>query len=92
MSMFAQKSIQIIATGLIALSLSASAVAADKTLYERLGGKPALQAVVGELWTVVAADVAAGQLPQYFLYHGQSAQTGIENSDHNRKQNSKTYP
>lgn len=56
MSMFVQKSIQIIASGLIALSLSASAAAADKTLYERLGGKPALQAVVGELWNVVAAD------------------------------------
>lgn len=39
MSKFAQKSIQIIASGLIALSLSASAAAADKTLYERLVGR-----------------------------------------------------
>lgn len=56
MSTFAKKSIHLIASGLIALSLSASAVAADKALYERLGGKPALQAVVGELWNNVAAD------------------------------------
>lgn len=41
---------------LLASSLSFGAVAADKTLYERLGGKPALEAVVGELWTVAAAD------------------------------------
>jgi hemoglobin len=27
-----------------------------KTLYERLGGQPALNAVVAELWNVVAAD------------------------------------
>lgn len=46
-------------TGLLALSLSAAAHAADtpKPLYERLGGKPALTAVVNELWAVVAADV-----------------------------------
>lgn len=44
-------------TGLLALSLAA-AHAADtaKPLYERLGGKPALTAVVNELWAVVAAD------------------------------------
>lgn len=45
------------ALGLLALSFSAGAIAADnKPLYERLGGKPALTAVVNELWTVVAAD------------------------------------
>lgn len=47
---------RIVASGLIALSLSASAIAADKLLYDRLGGKEALNAVVGELWAVVAAD------------------------------------
>lgn len=57
MSSFTSKSLHTIAAALIALSLGAgSAVAADKNLYERLGGKPALQAVVGELWNVVAAD------------------------------------
>lgn len=46
---------------LVAFSFSSGAALADKTpsgktLYERLGGKPALTAVVNELWTVVAAD------------------------------------
>lgn len=44
------------ATGLLALAISSGASAADKSLYERLGGKPALTAVVNELWAVVAAD------------------------------------
>lgn len=45
------------AIGLLSLSLSAGAFAADKqSLYERLGGKPALTAVVNELWAQVAAD------------------------------------
>ena len=45
------------AIGLLALSVSAGAYAADNvSLYERLGGKPALTAVVNELWAVVAAD------------------------------------
>lgn len=55
MSSIARKTLQLIAAGLVALSLSAGA-AAETSLYERLGGKPALQAVVGELWNVVAAD------------------------------------
>lgn len=56
MTRFNKKASHLIASGLIALSLSASAVAADKLLYDRLGGKDALNAVVGELWNVVAAD------------------------------------
>ncbi|HET9577730.1 MAG TPA: group 1 truncated hemoglobin [Usitatibacter sp.] len=35
---------------------SAYAESPAKSLYERLGGKPALDAVVAELWNVVAAD------------------------------------
>ncbi|MBI5108240.1 MAG: group 1 truncated hemoglobin [Rhodocyclales bacterium] len=56
MHLFAKKSVRLLAGGLIAISLSAASFAADKTLYERLGGKAALQAVVGELWNNVAAD------------------------------------
>jgi hemoglobin len=56
MNLFAKKAAGLIAGGLVALSLSTSTLAADKTLYERLGGKPALEAVVGELWNNVAAD------------------------------------
>lgn len=56
MNMFAKKSVRLLAGGLVALSLSAASIAADKTLYERLGGKDALKAVVGELWNQVAAD------------------------------------
>lgn len=56
MHLFAKKSVALLAGGLIAVSLSAASFAADKTLYERLGGKAALQAVVGELWNNVAAD------------------------------------
>jgi hemoglobin len=56
MHLFAKKSVRLLAGGLIAISLSAASFAADKTLYERLGGKVALQAVVGELWNNVAAD------------------------------------
>jgi hemoglobin len=56
MNLFAKNSVRLIAGGLIALSISTASLAADKTLYERLGGKEALQAVVGELWNNVAAD------------------------------------
>lgn len=31
-------------------------LAADKTLYERLGGNPELEAVVAELWAITSAD------------------------------------
>lgn len=45
------------AIGLLSLSFAGSAVAADTpSLFDRLGGKGALTAVVNELWTVVAAD------------------------------------
>lgn len=52
---------QIFNTGLgiaaaLSLSLATAANAADPSLFDRLGGKPALQAVVGELWNNVAAD------------------------------------
>src|SRR5262245_46565523 len=44
----------------IALCLSAllagGAVAQDKSLYDRLGGKDAIKAVIDELVTIVAAD------------------------------------
>jgi hemoglobin len=53
---FAKKSLSLLVGGLVAISLAAASYAADKSLYERLGGKPALQAVVGELWNNVAAD------------------------------------
>lgn len=40
-----------------AIALSAgSAFASEKSLYDRLGGKPALEAVVGEVWAITAAD------------------------------------
>lgn len=45
------------------LSASAFADAPAKPLYDRLGGKEALNAVVGELWTVVAADA---RINRYF--------------------------
>ena len=46
------------------LALSAgSAIAAEKSLYDRLGGKPALEAVVGELWKITSAD---GRINKYF--------------------------
>lgn len=45
------------AIGLLSLSFSAGAIAADNpSLYQRLGGKEALTAVVNELWALVAAD------------------------------------
>lgn len=48
---------RIAAIGLLSLSFSGAAFAADTpSLYQRLGGKNALTAVVNELWTVVAAD------------------------------------
>lgn len=43
--------------GLTALSLPTFADDMPKNLYDRLGGKPALNAVVGELWAVASADV-----------------------------------
>ena len=47
-----------------AITLSAgSAFAAEKSLYDRLGGKPALEAVVGELWKLTAADA---RINKYF--------------------------
>lgn len=50
----------------LAFSLSSQAVRAEtdsRSLYERLGGKPALTAVVNELWSVVAADA---RINRYF--------------------------
>ncbi|MEJ8837913.1 group I truncated hemoglobin [Ramlibacter sp. AN1133] len=48
----------ILATSAAAFLCTAPAAAqtAPRTLYDRLGGKEALGAVVGELWSVVAAD------------------------------------
>lgn len=40
----------------VLLATSAFADAPAKPLYDRLGGKEALNAVVGELWKIVAAD------------------------------------
>lgn len=56
MHYIARRTAGLIAAGLVTLSLSAGAIAADKSLYERLGGKPALEAVVGELWAITSAD------------------------------------
>lgn len=42
--------------GLVAFSLPTFADNMQKNLYDRLGGKPALNAVVGELWAVASAD------------------------------------
>nr|ACX33897.1 putative globin-like protein [uncultured prokaryote AT3] len=49
-------SLTLAAAAAITLSAASAAFAADKSLFDRLGGKPALQAVVGELWNNVAAD------------------------------------
>lgn len=46
----------------LALGLSASAMAAD-SLYQRLGGKPAIEAVVGELWAITSKDA---RINKYF--------------------------
>lgn len=56
MTRLGKQAAKLIASGLFILSLSTPGIAADKLLYERLGGKAAIQAVVGELWNVVAAD------------------------------------
>lgn len=58
MSTFTSKFSRTVIVGLSAATLSLVALAADpaKSLYDRLGGKPALSAVVGELWAQVAAD------------------------------------
>lgn len=43
--------------GLLSLSFAGTAFAADnQSLYQRLGGKDALVAVVNELWAVASAD------------------------------------
>lgn len=62
-SMFPARAVRLAAAGLIALTVSASVFAADKTLYERLGGKPALEAVVGELWNITKDDA---RINKYF--------------------------
>ena len=55
----------VLATSATAFLCAAPAAAqtTPKTLYERLGGKEALTAVVGELWSVVAADA---RINRYF--------------------------
>jgi hemoglobin len=54
------------AIGLLSLSFSGAASAADNpSLYQRLGGKAALTAVVNELWAVVAADT---RINAYFAH------------------------
>ena len=49
--------------GGLMLGAGTAAWAADKTLYERLGGKPALEAVVGELWAITSKDT---RINKYF--------------------------
>lgn len=49
--------------GGLMLGAGTAAWAADKTLYERLGGKPALEAVVGELWAITSKDA---RINRYF--------------------------
>jgi hemoglobin len=56
MRQFIKASLGVAAAAALSFSLAGSAIAAEKSLYDRLGGKPALQAVVGELWNNVAAD------------------------------------
>lgn len=56
MSHFATKISRIALVGLTVFSLPTFADNMQKNLYDRLGGKPALNAVVGELWNVAAAD------------------------------------
>ncbi|MFM2058482.1 MAG: hypothetical protein RLY71_2867 [Pseudomonadota bacterium] len=56
MNAWGRAALRVVAGAAVVLSLSSGAMAADKTLYERLGGKPALEAVVGELWKIAAAD------------------------------------
>lgn len=58
MSLTTAKFVRTAILALTTATLSLAVVAADapKSLYDRLGGKPALTAVVGELWTQVAAD------------------------------------
>ena len=46
----------------VALGLSRSALAAE-SLYQRLGGKPAIEAVVGELWAITSKDT---RINKYF--------------------------
>ncbi len=59
MSTLTSKFSRAVIVGLAGATLSMVTFAADpaKSLYDRLGGKPALTAVVGELWVQVAADV-----------------------------------
>ena len=59
-----RRAVATLACGL-ALCLGNGAMAQDKTLYERLGGKPALEAVVGELWAITAKDA---RINQYFAH------------------------
>ena len=56
MRQFIKSSLSVIAAATISMTVAGSTLAAEKSLYDRLGGKPALQAVVGELWNNVAAD------------------------------------
>lgn len=58
MNSFAFKLSRNLVLGAAAAAFTFAALAADvpKSLYDRLGGKPALTAVVGELWAQVAAD------------------------------------
>jgi hemoglobin len=57
MSSLSRFAAAVLATSAVALFCSsAPAQGAPRSLYDRLGGKEALSAVVGELWSVVAAD------------------------------------
>jgi len=57
MPSLSRRAAAVLATSAAALfCTTAAAQGAPRSLYERLGGKEALSAVVGELWSVVAAD------------------------------------
>lgn len=58
MNLISQRTTRLIAGALLTLSVATASFAADapKSLYDRLGGKPALEAVVGELWAIASTD------------------------------------
>jgi len=64
-SVFRSRAVRLATAGVFALGLSAAVFAAEKSLYDRLGGKPALEAVVGELWNITKDD---SRINKYFAH------------------------
>ena len=67
---------QILLAAAVVISVAVAASAQEKSLYERLGGQPAITAVVDQFVANVAADKRINTFFRQHQYSGPQEQTG----------------